>query len=94
MLPATFEFKLPKGWMAPQGQIHRTGEMRLATAIDKIEVQWDVRSQQNPPYSMLIMLARVIPNSATKLASPPNSSKACSPPILSICENFRICNEQ
>jgi len=60
MLPTTFEFKLPKGWMDQQGEVHRTGEMRLATAIDEIEVQRDVRSQQNPPYSMLIMLARVI----------------------------------
>ena len=60
MLPTQFEFTLPKGLLDQQGNVHRVGTMRLATAIDEIEVQRDVRSQQNSAYALLVMLSRVI----------------------------------
>ncbi|MEL6816295.1 MAG: phage tail assembly protein [Cyanobacteria bacterium J06560_2] len=60
MLPRTFDFTLPKGFVDEQGAVHRHGTMRLATAIDEIDVQQDARARQNPGYALLIMLSRVI----------------------------------
>jgi len=35
-LQTEFEFVLPKGFLDEQGNLHREGTMRLATAIDEI----------------------------------------------------------
>jgi hypothetical protein len=59
------EFTLPKGYLDPDGTLHRTGVMRLATAADEILPLKDPRVQQNPAYLTIIVLARVI----TKLGS-------------------------
>lgn len=55
-----FDFTLPKGLLDAQGQVHRQGVMRLATAKDEIQVQSDRRVQSNPAYGALVMLSRVI----------------------------------
>jgi hypothetical protein len=59
------EFTLPKGYLDPDGTLHRNGIMRLATAADEILPLKDPRVQQNPAYLTIIVLARVI----TKLGS-------------------------
>ncbi len=60
-LPSTeFNFTLPKGLIDDQGQIHRQGVMRLATAKDEILVQKNTRAQIEPVYSVLVRLSRVI----------------------------------
>jgi hypothetical protein len=59
------EFTLPKGYLGPDGTLHRSGIMRLATAADEILPLKDPRVQQNPAYLTIIVLARVI----TKLGS-------------------------
>lgn len=59
------EFTLPKGYVDPDGNLQRSGIMRLATAADEILPLKDPRVQQNPAYLTIIVLARVI----TKLGS-------------------------
>lgn len=55
-----FEFELPKGYIDDQGNLHRNGIMRLATAADEILPMRDPRVQQNPGYLTIILLSRVI----------------------------------
>lgn len=55
-----FEFKLPKGYVDEDGNVHKVGTMRLATAADEILPMRDPRVQQNPGYLTIILLARVI----------------------------------
>ncbi len=60
-LQTEFEFTLPKGYVGDQGELHRDGIMRLATARDEIEPLRD-RSIDGPddPYLTILVLARVI----------------------------------
>jgi hypothetical protein len=60
MLTTEFEFTLPRGLMDANGDIHRYGVMRLATAKDEIAVQKDRRAQQSEAYGILIMFSQVI----------------------------------
>lgn len=55
-----FEFTLPKGYVDQEGNLHKSGTMRLATAGDEILPQKDPRVQQNPAYLVVILLSRVI----------------------------------
>lgn len=55
-----FEFILPKGYVDIDGNLHRNGVMRLATAADEILPLKDPRVQQNPAYLTIILLSRVI----------------------------------
>lgn len=60
MFPTEFEFTLPKGYLDAEGNLHRKGVMRLATAIDEISPLRDPRVKSNPAYSTIIILARTI----------------------------------
>lgn len=60
MLQTEYEFTLPKGFLDDQGELHRNGVMRLATAGDEILPQKDPRVQNNPGYLAVILLSRVI----------------------------------
>ncbi|MCD7829215.1 MAG: phage tail assembly protein, partial [Clostridiales bacterium] len=42
-----FEFELPKGYVDQNGDVHKRGVMRLATAADDILPMRDQRVQQN-----------------------------------------------
>lgn len=55
-----FEFALPKGYVDKEGNLHRSGTMRLATAGDEILPMKDPRVKQNPAYLTIIVLSRVI----------------------------------
>lgn len=55
-----FPFELPKGYVDAEGNIHKKGIMRLATAADEIIPMKDPRVQQNPAYMSIILLARVV----------------------------------
>ncbi len=61
-----FEFELPKGYVDKNGDLHKRGTMRLATAADEILPLRDPL-QQNSGYLTIILLARVI----TKLGTLP-----------------------
>jgi hypothetical protein len=55
-----FEFTLPRGFVDKDGNLHKEGKMRLATAADEIVPLRDSRVQQNPSYLTIILLSRVI----------------------------------
>jgi hypothetical protein len=55
-----FPFTLPKGFVDRDGNLHREGVMRLATAKDEIAPLQDYRVQQNRAYLVIILLSRVI----------------------------------
>lgn len=55
-----FEFSLPKGYVDSDGNLHKKGIMRLATAADEILPLKDQRVQSNPAYLTVILLSRVI----------------------------------
>ncbi len=55
-----FEFTLPIGYQDPDGNLHRSGMMRLATAMDEIAPLRDVRVRNNQAYLVVILLSRVI----------------------------------
>jgi len=55
-----FPFTLPKGYIDSEGNLHRTGVMRLATAKDEIIPLQDYRVQSNRAYLVIILLSRVI----------------------------------
>jgi hypothetical protein len=55
-----FEFTLPKGYVDKDGNTHREGVMRLATAKDEILPLQDYRVQNNRAYLVIILLSRVI----------------------------------
>ena len=60
VLQTEYEFTLPKGYVDEDGQVHKRGTMRLATAADEILPMKDPRVQTNPSYLSIILLARVI----------------------------------
>ncbi|CAI8955521.1 Phage tail assembly protein [Brevibacillus sp. IT-7CA2] len=55
-----YEFELPRGYVDEEGNLHKRGVMRLATAADEILPMRDPRVQQNPGYLTIILLTRVI----------------------------------
>jgi hypothetical protein len=59
-LQTEFPFELPKGYLDGDGNLHRQGVMRLATAYDEVAPMKDPRVQANPGYLVVILLARVI----------------------------------
>ena len=63
-----YSFTLPRGYVDSDGNIHRTGVMRLANAADEILPLKDPRVQQNPGYLTVLLLSRVI----TKLGNLPS----------------------
>jgi hypothetical protein len=60
MLQTEFEFALPRGYVDAHGYLHRTGTMRLATALDEIEPLQDPRVRANEAYLAVLLLSRVI----------------------------------
>jgi hypothetical protein len=60
MFVTEHEFELPKGYVDAQGNLHRKGTMRLATAADEILPIKDPRVQGLPAYLIVVLLSRVI----------------------------------
>ncbi len=65
MLQTEYPFTLPHGYVDREGNVHREGVMRRATAYDEIAPMKDPRVQANPGYLLIILLSRVL----TKLGS-------------------------
>lgn len=59
-LQTEFEFTLPRGYVDKEGNLHKTGIMRLATAKDEIAPLTDFRVQKNRAFLVIILLSRVI----------------------------------
>jgi hypothetical protein len=60
MFKTEFEFTLPKGYVDKDGNVHKKGVMRLATAKDEIAPLQDYRVRNNDSYMIIILLTRVI----------------------------------
>ena len=60
MLQTEYPFTLPLGYVDAEGNLHKDGVMRLATAFDEIAPLKDPRVQSNPGYLLVILLSRVI----------------------------------
>ncbi len=59
-LQTEFDFELPMGYVDKEGNLHKKGTMRLATAMDEITILNDMRVQNNEAYIVIVLLARVI----------------------------------
>lgn len=59
-LKTEFEFELPMGYVDKEGNLHKKGTMRLATAMDEITIMNDMRVQANEAYVVIVLLSRVI----------------------------------
>lgn len=59
-LETEFPFTLPRGYADQEGNLHRDGVMRLATAYDEIAPMKDPRVQANPGYLVIVLLSRVV----------------------------------
>lgn len=59
-LQMEYPFELPKGYVDKEGNVHKKGVMRLATAADEILPMKDIRVQQNQSYLSIMILSRVI----------------------------------
>jgi hypothetical protein len=69
-LQTEFEFTLPQGYVDREGNLHREGAMRLATAMDEIAPLRDPRVRENQAYLVILLLSRVV----TRLGSLPQVS--------------------
>lgn len=59
-LQTEFEFILPRGYVDRDGNLHRHGLMRLATAMDEIAPLRDLRVRSNQAYLVIVLLSRVV----------------------------------
>ena len=55
-----FDFTLPMGYIDQEGNVHKKGTMRLATAMDEIAPLRDMRVRTNQAYLVITLLARVV----------------------------------
>ncbi|MBI1407405.1 MAG: phage tail assembly protein [Caulobacter sp.] len=60
MLQTEYPFRLPKGYVDADGNLHADGVMRLATAADELLPIKDPRVRQNEAYLSVILLSRVV----------------------------------
>lgn len=67
VMQTTFDFVLPRGFVDSQGNVHREGTMRLATARDELMPLLDPKVREHEAFLSLVLLARVV----TRLGSLP-----------------------
>ena len=60
-----YEFSLPRGYVDKEGNVHKDGVMRLATARDEIAPLNDMRVQRNRAYLIIVLLSRVVKSLGT-----------------------------
>jgi len=65
-------FTLPRGFVGPDGTLHREGAMRLATARDELEAIRDPVVRQHEAYLTVLLLERVV----TRLGELPGVDRA------------------
>jgi len=59
-METVYDFTLPKGIVDSEGNVHRKGKMRLATAGDELVATRDPRVLSNPAYLTIVLLSMVI----------------------------------
>lgn len=55
-----YEFTLPRGYVDGEGNVHRNGRMRLATALDEIRAMNTPAVRSNNDYMPVVLLASVV----------------------------------
>lgn len=60
VMQTTFDFVLPRGYVDAQGNLHREGTMRLATARDELMPLLDPKVREHEAFLSLVLLARVV----------------------------------
>ncbi|MGE3074227.1 MAG: phage tail assembly protein [Dehalococcoidia bacterium] len=94
-LQTEFDFVLPQGYVDPEGNLHREGTMRLATALDEIAPLRDPRVRENQAYLVVILLSRVITRLGTlKTISPYEIEHLFSGDLAYLQRLYRQVNEQ
>lgn len=88
MLQTEYEFSLPKGFVDPEGNLHRHGIMRLATAADEILPLKDPRVVKNPAYLLIILLSRVVTKLETVKQITPQTMEGLFSEDLSFLQDF------
>lgn len=90
-----FKFVLPKGYVDKDGNVHRDGVMRLATARDEILPLQDYRVQSNRAYLVIILLSRVITKlGSVKMVGPNVIEALFSADLAYLQEFYRKVNEE
>jgi hypothetical protein len=90
-----FKFVLPRGYVDKDGNVHREGKMRLATARDEILPLQDYRVQSNRAYLVVILLSRVIAELGTvKSVNPSVIETLFSADLAYLQEFYRKINEE
>ncbi len=90
-----FKFTLPKGYVDKEGNLHREGTMRLATAMDEIAPLQDYRVQANRAYLVIILLSRVIQKLGTvDMVTPNIVEKMFSSDLAYLQDFYRKINEE
>ncbi len=89
-----FEFTLPRGFVDSDGNLHKDGVMRLATAADEIHPLRDMRVKANQAYLVVVLLSKVI----TKLGTvgemtPPMIERLFSADLAYLQDFYRQINE-
>ena len=64
-LKTEYEFTLPKGYIDKEGNLHRKGVMRLASAKDEITPLSDPRVARNKAFMIIVLLSRVVKSLGT-----------------------------
>jgi hypothetical protein len=59
-LTTEIPFTLPRGYLAPDGSLHRDGIMRPARASDELAVLRDAAVRENEAYATVLLLSRVV----------------------------------
>ncbi len=93
-LQTEFDFTLPRGYVDEEGNLHKKGIMRLATAADEIHPLKDSRVQSNPAYLTVILFSRVIKKLGTLESISPQVVESLFASDLSYLQEFyRSINE-
>jgi len=87
-LQTEFEFRLPKGYIDYDGNLHRDGTMRLATAGDEIAPLRDPRVKQNPAFLVIILLSRVVTRLGAHTTITPDMVERMFSTDLAYLQNF------
>ena len=59
-MQTVYDFELPRGYVDTNGEVHKFGKMRLATAGDEISATRDPRVISSPSYLTVVILSKVI----------------------------------
>lgn len=59
-LQTVYPFRLPKGYLDSEGNLHREGKMRLATAGDELSALRDPKVKADESYLNVVLLSKVI----------------------------------